>query len=230
MKEVEIYIHKNTKKGNPKFDSYKNFKMNDFIERNTDLIYNREELLKEIGKIKSSVKEVETENEKYKLDISLTDLENSPNKEEITKNIFSIYNNHARIIENRNKVLKICHYKLNANLKHLNYYESKIYFLKLILAKRKNKRLSMIARKINPYIPFNNVDADGEEIIGNNRDRSALNFEASRKLSNLMDLYAVLNKNKCDETVLDFALNKTGYLAKEVGNNAWDISCIGKMD
>ena len=45
-----------------------------------------------------------------------------------------------------------------------------------------------------------------------------------------MDLSAVLNKNKCDETVLDFGLNKTGYLAKEVGNNLWDISCIGKFD
>ena len=130
LKEVEIYIHKNTKKGNPKFDIYKNFKMNDFIERNTDLICNREELLKEILKIKSSLNEVETENKKYRSDVSFTDAEKFPLKEEFTKSIFSFHTNHARIIENRNKTLKICHYKLNANLKHLNYYESKIYFRK----------------------------------------------------------------------------------------------------
>jgi hypothetical protein len=45
-----------------------------------------------------------------------------------------------------------------------------------------------------------------------------------------MDLSAILNKGKADETILDFGLNKTGYLGKEMANNMWDISCIGKYD
>jgi chromosome segregation ATPase len=129
LKEVEIYIHKNTKKGNSKFDYYKNFKMNDFIEQNTDLICRKEEIIKEITGIKSSITEVDIENRQYKNEFSFTNgKENETEKEDKTKNIYSYYKNQAKILEDRNKVLRQCSYKLNANLKHLNYYESKDNF------------------------------------------------------------------------------------------------------
>lgn len=232
LKEVEIYIHKNTKKGNSKFEYYKNFKMNDFIEQNTDLICRREELVKDIAQIKYSLTEVDTENRQYKNEFSFTNhKEMDTDKEDKTKNIYSYYKNHMKLLDDRNKVLRQCCYKLNANLKHLNYYESKLkFFIRKFLDRRKNKKTPTIPPRSQSFIRFNNVDVDGEEIKGNNRDRSNINLDVTRKFSNLMDLSAILNKNKADETALDFGLNKTGYLGKEVANNLWDISCIGKYD
>jgi len=126
LKEVEIYIHKNTKKGNSKFEYYKNFKMNDFIEQNTDLICRKDELAKEIAQVKASIERVENENNNYRNEFSFVEHpEEHPAKENKTKKIYSYYRNHVKIIEDRIKSLRNCYNKLNANLKHLNYYDSK---------------------------------------------------------------------------------------------------------
>jgi hypothetical protein len=125
LKEVEIYIHKNTKKGNSKFEYYKNFKMNDFIEQNTDLICRKEELSKEIAQIKASIEDVEHENRNYRSELSFTEVPKElSKKEDKTKNIYSYYKNHVKIIEDRIKSLRNCYNNLNGNLKNLNHYNS----------------------------------------------------------------------------------------------------------
>jgi hypothetical protein len=56
-------------------------------------------------------------------------------------------------------------------------------------------------------------------------DKSAINFDITRKMATFMDFSVILNKKAPDETNLDL-FNKTG-----LGNFAhelWDVSCIGK--
>lgn len=70
LKEVEIYIQKNTKNlVNSKYEAYKNFKMNDFIDLNTKMTKTKEEKTKEIFSLKSEIRELQNENKKYEEEI-----------------------------------------------------------------------------------------------------------------------------------------------------------------
>lgn len=64
----------------------------------------------------------------------------------------------------------------------------------------------------------------------NDNDKSAINLDITRKLQNYMDFSIILNKKNNDDTANfgDFALNKTGLA--NVTNNAWEISCINKIN
>lgn len=71
LKEVEIYIQKNTKNVvNSKFEQYKDFKMNDFIEENTDLVKKRDDLNKELYDIQVQKMQIEKENANYEKDMN----------------------------------------------------------------------------------------------------------------------------------------------------------------
>lgn len=63
LKEVEIYVQKHTKNlNNTRFDIYKSFKMNDFINKNTDLLRRKESFAVEKASIKAQIKEIKEEN------------------------------------------------------------------------------------------------------------------------------------------------------------------------
>ncbi len=56
-------------------------------------------------------------------------------------------------------------------------------------------------------------------------DKSAINFDITRKMATFMDFSVILNKKAPDETNLEL-FNKTGF--GNLGNELWDVSCIGK--
>jgi len=75
LREVEIYVQKNTKNiSGTRFDQYKNFIMNDFINENTDLLRKRDLMENERIEYLKQVREAEEEN---------VNLKKNVNKEEI---------------------------------------------------------------------------------------------------------------------------------------------------
>lgn len=68
LREVEIYVQKNTKNlMNTRFDIYKNFIMNDFINENTDLLRKKDHLELERVDYINQVNEAKEENNKIKM-------------------------------------------------------------------------------------------------------------------------------------------------------------------
>ncbi len=76
LKEVEIYVQKNTKNlVNSKYEKYKDFKIADFIDTNTDLLNRKDNLLKEVSQQKEKKAALIQENQNYKneMNFSFTD-------------------------------------------------------------------------------------------------------------------------------------------------------------
>jgi hypothetical protein len=73
LKEVEIYVQKNTKNlVNSKYEIYKDFKIADFIDTNTDLLNRKEVLLKEISEQKEKKADLIRENQNYKNEMNFS--------------------------------------------------------------------------------------------------------------------------------------------------------------
>jgi len=95
LKEVEIYIVKNTKNNaDSPFTPYKDWKINSFIEENTDLMRKRENLNRSLNRILEKKEEIEKENEIY---YNKNDEDFSFHNENTNMN--SIYNNEICLIE-----------------------------------------------------------------------------------------------------------------------------------
>jgi hypothetical protein len=104
LKEVEIYVHKNNK--NNDFDKYKDFKINDFIENNSQLVFKKDEICKDIAEIRNDICRIKIENRGYEEN----ELEDSEiRKDELKKNIqnyIKTYKNQCRVIEMRIRLMK----------------------------------------------------------------------------------------------------------------------------
>jgi len=98
LKEVEIYIQKHTKTiANCKFEFYKNFKMNNFINENTFLLKNKQSCLNLKKNILTKIEEIKRENNKlvlsHTLSFNLTNyLINDPNSNNKNISIKNSYN------------------------------------------------------------------------------------------------------------------------------------------
>jgi hypothetical protein len=112
LKEVEIYVHKNVK--NKEFAKYKDFKMNDFTEKNTELVYKQIKLNKNIDEIRDEISRLKLENREYEENNS-EDLEFR--KVEKKKNFLKMYKNQCKVIEMRIKLMK-------------NYFNNSYLFIK----------------------------------------------------------------------------------------------------
>lgn len=96
LKEVEIYVHKNTKHLiESKYEVFKDFKMAEFIDFNTDLIKKKENLKREIEDIYVNIEGVKNENNNFKNELNFSF--NEEKKEE--KNVPNIYNSDICCIE-----------------------------------------------------------------------------------------------------------------------------------
>lgn len=118
LKEVEIYVQKHTKTlVNTKYDIYKNFRMNEFINENTEFLKRRDLIkdennliikqLEEIGldnKELNTLNTIQDRNHENKIDEN-NKINNLKNNSKI-QNIMNQYNNQIKKIEARNKLLR----------------------------------------------------------------------------------------------------------------------------
>jgi hypothetical protein len=73
LKEVEIYVQKNTKNlVNSKYEKYKDFKISDFIDTNTELLNRKDNLIREVSQQKEKKAELNRENQNYKNDMNFS--------------------------------------------------------------------------------------------------------------------------------------------------------------
>lgn len=199
LKEVEIYVHRNSNTRTILGRRYSNWKMNEFIESNTNYHSNKISLQKEIEQIKKNITEVQNENRIYYAEIAKdadneSNIKNSNDKQ--INDYISKYKKQIYIIETRMKLLRSAFKNMSTTL-HL---------------------LTPINFHTNH--PVNITDNKSQL----DPDKSLLPLDITRKINNLMDFSIVLNKK--DETKID--LEKTGNFGNVSNINMWDISCINK--
>ena len=124
MREVEIYIHKNTvnlKNFNRK-KKYQSFSMFNFVETNNELIKQKKELNKIIDNIKNNYKTEKEENKLIKLELKNYKDNNiiEKNKEEIKiKKLNEKYKSKIKLMKSRINMLRNNYNKLNQKIKVL---------------------------------------------------------------------------------------------------------------
>lgn len=120
LKEVEIYIHKNLKSTDKNYQKFKEFKMNDFIDINTDYIERVENIRRDLNQIRIDVDRVRNENEVYDVkntetSISFTKKEEEHNKK--VKNLIIFYKNQIKVVDMRIRLFR--NYYKDMALKYL---------------------------------------------------------------------------------------------------------------
>ena len=124
MREVEIYIHKNTVnlKNNNKKKKYQSFSMFNFVEANNDLIKQRKDINKAIEDYRKNVKNELEENKLIKMEIK-NEKENNKiekNKEEIKiKKLKEKYKGKIKLMKLRINMLRNTYKKINKEIKLL---------------------------------------------------------------------------------------------------------------
>jgi len=200
MREVEIYIHKNTLnvKDMIKRKKYQTFSMFDFIETNNDLIKQRKDIIKQIDINENNYKVELEENKKIKAEekkeeefLKINQKQN--NEEQKIKKISEKYKKTIKLMTLRLNLLKNTYKKVNKKIKIL-----KIGGLK-----------QLDSNNIN-----NNKDDDK-----NDNDQSKFNLDTTFRNS-FMDFSIVLNKN-FDESKFDIS---------KIGNNFGNVSNFGTYD
>ena len=202
LREVEIYIHKNTIdiKDMNRRRKYQTFSMFNFIETNNDLVRQKRDLNKQIETTKDNYNIELEENKKVKIEIE-------KEKEENEKN---------NIIENENETkIKKLSEKYKNKIKLLN--------LRLNLLKNTYKKVNKKI-KILKISTLNQVD-DGKEDEKND-EQSKLQLDTTNKNS-FMDFSMVLNTKNLDDSKFD--VSKVGNNFGNVSNfGVYDISIINQ--
>ena len=203
MREVEIYIHKNTinLKDIEKRKKYQTFSMFIFIEANNDLIKQRKDLKKQIETTKNNqIIEIE-ENKKIKAEIKKEEEKGKQNKEK--KEEIKI----MKLKEKYKKKIKLMNLRLNLLKNTYNKLNKKIKILKIEDLKQFDN---------------NNKNSIKEDAKYDN-DLSKIQLETSIRNS-FMDFSTVLNKN-FEESKFD--ISKIGNNFGNVSNfGIYDISII----
>ena len=124
MKEVEIYIHKNTinLKNISRKKKYQSFSMFNFVETNNDFIKQKKEMNKIIETIKNNYKNELEENKQIKMEIK-NEKENNlieKNNNDIKfKKLKENYKSKIKLMKLRINILRNCYNKLNKETKLL---------------------------------------------------------------------------------------------------------------
>jgi hypothetical protein len=126
LKEVEIYIHKNLKSTDKQYNKFKDFKMNDFIDVNTDLFKRDENLRKDLVGLRDDINRVRRENDLYDVKNTEANISFSKKEEENSQNIrnyVKLYKNQIKVVEMRIRLFRN-YYKdmaLKFNIKSNNF-------------------------------------------------------------------------------------------------------------
>ena len=213
LTEVEIYIQKHSKNKHLKYEKYKNWKLNDFLNIHNSLIKKKNVLQKDLIIIKKTINELKKENDEIilenKNDIAKLSLPKNTTETKVNEYI-NKYKKQIFILENRMNVLKNYFTQINSDFKYFSLLKTNI---KTNNAKKQNENL-------NISVNDNNKD----------KDTSNLPLDMTKKLNSFMDFSIILNKK--DESQID-ELNKTNNkggnpFANLSNTNIWDISAINK--
>ena len=209
LTEVEIYIQKHSKNKHLKYEKYKNWKLNDFLNIHNSLIKKKNILQKDLIIIKKTINDLKKENDEIiienKNDIAKLSLPKNTTETKVNEYI-NKYKKQIFILENRMNVLKNYFTQINSDFKYFS-------LLKTNKAKKQNENLN---------ISVNDINKD--------KDTSNLPLDMTKKLNSFMDFSIILNKK--DESQID-ELNKTNNkggnpFANLSNTNIWDISAINK--
>ena len=174
LKEVEIYVHRNANTRTILGRRYANWKMNEFLELNTNYHSNKLSLQKELEQIKKNITDLQNENRIYYAEIAKDDESNIKNSNDKQINDYiSKYKKQIYIIETRMKLLRNAFKNMSTTL-HL---------------------LTPITFHTNPPVNIN----DNKSQI--DPDKSLLPLDITRRINNLMDFSIVLNRK--DETKIE---------------------------
>lgn len=122
MREVEIYIHKNTTslKDLARRRKYQSFSMFNFIETNNDLIKQKKELNKMIETTKQNQEYELEENKRIKMEVEREKEQKVDDNEEAkVKKLTDKYNNKIKLINLRLNLLRSTYKKVNKKIKLL---------------------------------------------------------------------------------------------------------------
>ena len=200
MREVEIYIHKNTVNiiDTIKRKKYQTFSMFDFIETNNDLIRQKKDLIKQIDINKNNYKNELEENKKIKDEEKKEEELSKINKKEKNNEDLKI----KKLSEKYKKTIKLMTLRLNL-LK--NTY------------KKVNRKIKIL--KIGEFKQLDNNNNKNKEDDKIDNEQSKINLDTTFKNS-FMDFSIVLNKN-FDESKFDIS---------KIGNNFGNVSNFGIYD
>ena len=216
LKEVEIYIHRNTKNviNKEKRDMYQTFSMYDFITNNNNLIDMKTKLNKNIISLKHSRENIFEENKKCKI-------KNEENEKlNIIKN-----NSNKNIIIKYHKKVKLLTLRINVVKNLIDNINKKFKKLKLF----KNNNLSINNKNDNNKTFDKEIIKEKEiEDCSIKKEKSKLTIDVSKRLDDLLDFSIILNNKNKEDTKLDDFTNTNNNFGNISNNNMWDISLINK--
>ena len=216
LKEVEIYIHRNTKNviNKEKRDMYQTFSMYDFITNNNNLIDMKTKLNKNIISLKHSCENIFEENKKCKIkneeNEKLNIIKNNSNK-----NITIKYHKKVKLLTLRINVVKNLIDNINKKFKKLKLF--------------KNNNLSINNKNDNNKTFDKEIIKEKEiEDCSIKKEKSKLTIDVSKRLDDLLDFSIILNNKNKEDTKLDDFTNTNNNFGNISNNNMWDISLINK--
>ena len=221
--EVEIYVQKHAKNVvDPRYEKYKNWKMNKFLNENNDLCKLKDTYMKDNVKLRQVIQEMKNDNCLYEEEIKKEQTEyentNTHHNEEINNKVkayIKVYKRNILLMKMKIKVLRNSLDKLTNTLQYLNV--------------NVEGKKGCGEGKTKKEESNNNVNNGGDTVI---YEKSLLPLDLTRKLNNFMDFSNILNKKQIEDSKFE-DLGKTGIgnvLCNVTNSNMWDISCINKHE
>ena len=210
LKEIDIFTARNSKIIGSGFEKYKNFRISDFIETNTNLYHLKGKYYMDIHELINNIDQVRQENIFYKFEQkNIINKKYNNNKNNInykTKLFIDNYKRNCRVISMRIKLLTNCLKNMTKTIQFLNVPEE----LKNNLTKKENdekiKKSKLLFSKDNFY-----------EVS------SALDI--TKKIESFMDFSVYLNGNM---SKVNNSTTKTSFM-KSITYN-WNVSKIEKIE
>ena len=210
LKEIDIFTARNSKIIGSGFEKYKNFRISDFIETNTNLYHLKGKYYMDIHELINNIDQVRQENIFYKFEQkNIINKKYNNDKNDInykTKLFIDNYKRNCRVISIRIKLLTNCLKNMTKTIQFLNVPEE----LKNNLTKKENdekiKKSKLLFSKDNFY-----------EVS------SALDI--TKKIESFMDFSVYLNGNM---SKVNNSTTKTSFM-KSITYN-WNVSKIEKIE
>ena len=210
LKEIDIFTGRNSKIVGSGFEKYKNFRISDFIDKNTNLYHLKGNYFMEIHDLLKNIEQVRQENIFYKFEQkNVLNKKYNNDKNDInykTKLFIDNYKRNCRVISIRIKLLTNCLKKMTKTIQFLNVPEK----LKNNLSKKENEEKKNTTRFLFSKDNFYEVSS-AQDI--------------TKKIESFMDFSIYLNRNM---TKVNNSTTKTSFM-KSITYN-WNVSKIEKID
>ena len=210
LKEIDIFTARNSKIIGSGFEKYKNFRISDFVENNTNLYHLKGNYYMDINELLKNIDQVKQENIFYKFEQkNIINKKNNNDKNDInskSKIYIDNYKRNCRIISMRIKLLNNCLKNITKTIQYLNVPQE----LKNNLSKKENEEKIRKSKLLFSKDNFYEVS-------------SALDL--TKKIESFMDFSVYLNGNM---SKVNNSTTKTSFM-KSITYN-WNVSKIEKIE